>query len=198
MDLDTACGTMSHVLGRGTALLSLPLLLAACATGSSGGGHGAGNETPFSSIGDPVGDQLGQVLFTVADGAGKVDVRLETLGPNPPGSPVSCDKSPHTAGTRLVPLYVNGTSHDPKSGVADIGVKITVVSSGVSGPLLVTTTGGSYVATCDPAPVVRLDGMKAGIQHVIRGVAVVKDGARQATVVLTAPDGSAQRRRVPV
>src|SRR4051812_35160293 len=106
---------MCRVTKRAIFAVLLPLLLVACSTGSSGGPRGGGDK-PFSSNGDPVGDDLGQAGFTVPDETGRVDVRIYTLGPNPPGSPVSCGKSRHAARTRLVPLYINGTSADPKTG----------------------------------------------------------------------------------
>lgn len=172
-----------------------PLLLLGCSSGKSAD---SSDGEPFSTIGDPVGQQLGEALFILNDRRGTFELRLWTYGPNPAGSPVSCGESEHPAGTRLVPLGINVSSAGSKSIVGDIDIQIATSGSSGTEPLLLSAHPENYEPTCPPTPAVHLDGLKVGWQHVVKGVAVVKQGAGHVSLVLTDPDGSVQRMEIKV
>ena len=157
-----------------------------------------GSSASFSRDGSPVGDDIDQILLSVADADQTLDVRMSTLGPNPAGSPLSCDHNSAPAGTRLVPVYVNVTSHDSKHGAKDTSLRIAIRSGAVDRPLLLVTRYESYQALCPAQPVVKVAGLGAGVQQVNRGVALVSGRDPYATVLITGPDGSTKQATIRV
>jgi hypothetical protein len=158
---------------------------------------GAAN-TETVQDGSPDGADLGDALVTVPDLDQPIDVRLWTLGPNPAGSPLSCDHNPTPSGTRLVPIYVNVTSDDPKHGAKDTSLKIAVRSGGVDRPLLLVTNYETYQSVCPEQPTVKVTGLDAGVQLVKRGVAVVSTTDRVATVIVSGTNGFTEQATIRV
>jgi hypothetical protein len=139
----------------------------------------------FSRDGSPVGDEIGQALVSVTDADQTLDVRLSTLGPNPAGSPLSCDHNPVPDGARFVPVYVNVTPHDPKHGAKDTSLKISIQSDGVVRPLLLVTKYDVYQPVCQAEPEVKVSHLDAG-----RGAELGCQGRRRLPLL---PGGSGDR-----
>ena len=152
----------------------------------------------LSQDGSPVGNDIDQVLLSVADADQTMDVRVSTLGPNPAGSPLSCDHNSPPPGTRMVPVYLNVTSHDPKHGAKDTSLRIAIRSGATDRPLLLVTRYETYQAVCPAQPVVKLNDLGAGVQQVSRGAAVVTDHGQFATVSVTGPDGFTEQATIRV
>jgi hypothetical protein len=178
-------------------VLACVMLVAAAGCQRAPSGPSSSGAT-FSRDGSPVGEDIDQVLLSVADADQSLDVRVSTLGPNPAGSPLSCDHTSPPPGTRMVPVYVNVASHDPKHGAKDSSLRIAIRSGTVDRPLLLVTRYDVYQAVCPAQPVVKVNHLGAGIQQVSRGVALVSTRAPSATVLVTGPDGFTKQATIRV